>query len=290
MNQDLQLARELWWIDYLEDELEPNFKQDLSMLLHNSLPEQRRLEVLKRLRQLVKECEESVLPEDSSYYDGLHDRIMAAVDGRRPQPRVSRVLNRVSPRQLTPMLQKNSDETAVARFSRSFGGPGPHVFDFTCSSTTPHCCKIFRPKTLSLAPVGLWKAHVLRFLALPVVLLQAKPKTFRSCPTSGWPQKRPKPDWSVSPRNLLQQWGTGKVQNAPVLAAKARLKRFASNSFATLGLRLPVVLSSSSLTLLLSIVAWLTAGRDGASARCSEMSREPSPTTQTSTSKMNSLV
>ncbi len=63
----------------------------------------------------------------------------------------------------TPMLQKNSDEPAVARFSRSFGGPGPHVFDFTCSSTT------------------------------------------------------------------------GKAQNAPVLAAKARLKRFVSNSFATLG-------------------------------------------------------
>ncbi len=62
------------------------------------------------------------------------------------------------------MLQKNSDETAVARFSRSFGGPGPHVFDFTCSSTT------------------------------------------------------------------------GKAQNAPVLASKARLKRFVSNSFATLGL------------------------------------------------------
>ncbi len=74
--------------------------------------------------------------------------------------------------------------------------------------TTPHCCKIFRPKTLSLAPVGLWKAHVLRFSTSPVVLLQAKPKTFRSCPTSGWPKKRPKTDWSVSPRNLLQQWGT----------------------------------------------------------------------------------
>ncbi len=100
MNYDVQLGREQWWIDYLEDELEPNLKQDLSMLLHNSLPAQRRLEVLKRLRQLVKECEEAILPEDPSYYDGLHDRIMAAVDGRRPRSRVTKVFARVSPRQL----------------------------------------------------------------------------------------------------------------------------------------------------------------------------------------------
>ncbi len=65
---------------------------------------------------------------------------------------------------LTPMLQKSSAETAGARSSRNFGGPGPRVFDFTCSATT------------------------------------------------------------------------GKAQNTPVLAAKARLKRFVSNSFATLGL------------------------------------------------------
>ncbi len=36
----------------------------------------------------------------------------------------------------TPLLQKKSAETAVARSSRSFGGPGPHVFNFTCSATT----------------------------------------------------------------------------------------------------------------------------------------------------------
>ncbi len=63
----------------------------------------------------------------------------------------------------TPLLQKKSAETAVARSSRSFGGPGPHVFNFTCSATT------------------------------------------------------------------------GKAKNAPVLASKARLKRFASISFATTG-------------------------------------------------------
>ncbi len=61
---------------------------------------------------------------------------------------------------INPVVAK---EIEAKRSRRSLGGPGPHVFNFTCSATT------------------------------------------------------------------------GKAKNAPVLASKARLKRFASISFATTG-------------------------------------------------------
>ena len=75
---------ERWWLDYLEGELvmgsNKSITEDMEALLKSSLNDRRTLKELERVRVLVKEADDVVLPEDLRVYDNLHDKIMMAVE------------------------------------------------------------------------------------------------------------------------------------------------------------------------------------------------------------------
>ncbi len=96
-----------WWIDLIEGESTPSMREDLTLLLMNSPAGRRRLDSIKDLRALVKGSDEVPMPEDGAFYQNMHDRIMAAVDGaaavRRAKPAAAaerKPLSAVSARQL----------------------------------------------------------------------------------------------------------------------------------------------------------------------------------------------
>lgn len=99
------------WVDLVEGEIEPSLREDLALLLLNSPAKRARLDEIRSLRAKVKASDEALMPEDGRFYQDMHDRIMAAVDGapavRRARPASAakykyngRSLPRVSPRQL----------------------------------------------------------------------------------------------------------------------------------------------------------------------------------------------
>ena len=71
---------EKWWCDYMEGEFEPNLQKDLQLLMKNSPVDRKRHAGLEKARNLVKDSDWVVLPEDGRYYDRLQDRIMDAVE------------------------------------------------------------------------------------------------------------------------------------------------------------------------------------------------------------------
>lgn len=73
----------------MEEELEPNLREDLELLLKNSSPDREIFDGLCRTRQLVKDSADVPLPESGLYYESLHDRIMAALDDEPMIPKVS---------------------------------------------------------------------------------------------------------------------------------------------------------------------------------------------------------
>jgi hypothetical protein len=76
------------WIEHLEDECEENLRRDLDLLLSNSKPDRQVLQGLKKVRKMVKDSDEVLLPESGLFYENLHDKIMAAVeDVERPRKR-----------------------------------------------------------------------------------------------------------------------------------------------------------------------------------------------------------
>lgn len=83
------LYKDDWWLEHLEEELEPNLREDLELLLMSSKEDRRVFESLERTRRLVKESDDVALPESGLYYQDLHDRIMSAIDEEQPLPRVS---------------------------------------------------------------------------------------------------------------------------------------------------------------------------------------------------------
>jgi hypothetical protein len=69
-----------WWVEHLEDEIEPNLAEDLELLLKNSKEDHKILASLKRTRQAVKASDDVAMPESGLYYNDLHNKIMAAID------------------------------------------------------------------------------------------------------------------------------------------------------------------------------------------------------------------
>jgi hypothetical protein len=72
------------WMDFVEEELDETFKQDLSALLMNSQSDKNNMNGIKTLRDLIKSTDDVLLPEDGRVYDNLHDKIMAATANMEP--------------------------------------------------------------------------------------------------------------------------------------------------------------------------------------------------------------
>lgn len=87
----LSIYDDQWWIDHLENKIEVKADEEMELLLKNSEADRARLAKLEKLRRLIKDTDDSPLPEDGRFYDQLHDRIMRAVlsDDSAPTPSVS---------------------------------------------------------------------------------------------------------------------------------------------------------------------------------------------------------
>jgi hypothetical protein len=72
------------WVDFVENELDSTFQEDLSLLLVNSQADKQQVETITKLRGLIKGSDDVVLPEDGRIYEALHDRIMAATANMKP--------------------------------------------------------------------------------------------------------------------------------------------------------------------------------------------------------------
>lgn len=78
------MAPEDLWVDFVEDELDESFEDDLSLLLMNSQSDKRSMNDIRTLRGLIKSSDDVYLPEDGRIYDRMHDNIMAAIADKRP--------------------------------------------------------------------------------------------------------------------------------------------------------------------------------------------------------------
>ena len=64
-----------WWIDYLEDELDPGLNRDLELLLEHSEEDQQCFENFRLLKQWVRESD----PADDFRVDSRLDRLRVGV-------------------------------------------------------------------------------------------------------------------------------------------------------------------------------------------------------------------
>lgn len=88
-----------WWVEHLEEEIEPNFAEDLELLLKNSKEDENILASLKRTRDAVKASDDVAMPESGFYYQDLHNRIMAAIDFEEiPQSRREAYMTSIVPK------------------------------------------------------------------------------------------------------------------------------------------------------------------------------------------------
>ena len=76
----MRCFNESWWIDYMEGEVSPGLKQDLDLLLKHSQTDRLILENLQFLRDTIKNEANAPVPENASYYDGLHSKVMSAIE------------------------------------------------------------------------------------------------------------------------------------------------------------------------------------------------------------------
>lgn len=74
---DLRRESEWWWIDYLEDELDPSLEQDLQLLLDHSQDDRDSFENFRLLKQWVRESDPA--PSDAAAFDRALDRLRAGV-------------------------------------------------------------------------------------------------------------------------------------------------------------------------------------------------------------------
>lgn len=78
--ESVPLFQDDWWLEHLEEELEPNLREDLELLVKNSRADRNILESLKTTRRLLKESDEVPMPESGLFYESLHAKIMSSLD------------------------------------------------------------------------------------------------------------------------------------------------------------------------------------------------------------------
>ncbi len=80
------MSRDSWWVEYLENEVDPSLKQDMEKLLKSSGKDRSSVETLAALRQWVADSDpvEDLWRENKM--KSLQDRILNAID-KLPEPR-----------------------------------------------------------------------------------------------------------------------------------------------------------------------------------------------------------
>lgn len=73
------------WVDYLENELDPSIKEDLSRVLTHSRSDEKFLTGLANLRTSLKKTDASV--KEATFNEALYSSIMSEVEGSKITPR-----------------------------------------------------------------------------------------------------------------------------------------------------------------------------------------------------------
>jgi len=80
------MSKDLWWIEYMEGELDPSLKEDLEFLLKKSKSNQERLEEVQALRQWVSSADIADSLWDEKRFAQLHSKIMDKIE-KKKKPR-----------------------------------------------------------------------------------------------------------------------------------------------------------------------------------------------------------
>lgn len=84
------MSREMWWLDYVEEELEPAVKAQMKALLKQSKKDQEVVAQLEATKDLIEMAEPAGPHVGDDYLNALHDKIMAQVEMTdvKPKPRL----------------------------------------------------------------------------------------------------------------------------------------------------------------------------------------------------------
>lgn len=85
---------EWWWIDYLENELDPALDKDLELLLEHSQEDRDSFEKFRLLKQWVSESDPALEVDIDGRLDRLRAKVMRAVQ---KEPRLSDTALEVTP-------------------------------------------------------------------------------------------------------------------------------------------------------------------------------------------------
>lgn len=75
---------EWWWIDYLENEMDPTLEKDLEMLLENSQEDRDSFENFRLLREWVNESDPARDLDIDARLDRLRAKVMQTVSKEKP--------------------------------------------------------------------------------------------------------------------------------------------------------------------------------------------------------------
>lgn len=143
------------WIDFVEGELSAGLKKDLASYAQGHPGALGEVKAWTRLRREVKALKVEV-PEESAYYDNLHDRIMGSVGKSKQESKVILLIRKHSVRAVAAALvavfggqmilnsvrlkQQGSEQVAQTRNLQS---PGEFVVDTTGVSPSSLSGSIF---------------------------------------------------------------------------------------------------------------------------------------------------
>lgn len=97
------MSRDAWWVEFLENEIEPSLRQDMEKLLRKSKRHQASLESLAHLRQWVEDSDPVADLWDEDKMKKAQAKLMKVIDrqppikGRRRRPEVPSQDQRISP-------------------------------------------------------------------------------------------------------------------------------------------------------------------------------------------------
>lgn len=75
-----EVDRSLWWIDYVEGELEPKLKTAAELLLAHSTTDRLIVENLKNLKNALMTAAEVDLPQSDQYWEELKTKVMNQIE------------------------------------------------------------------------------------------------------------------------------------------------------------------------------------------------------------------
>lgn len=80
---------EWWWIDYLENEMDPGVEKDLELLLEHSQEDRDSFENFRLLKQWLADCDSATDAEIEERLGRMRRNVMAAIEGDEiaPAPR-----------------------------------------------------------------------------------------------------------------------------------------------------------------------------------------------------------